>query len=83
MSTKTMTTHPMESTNELIKHGPQGVDSNMNPSKYVQTVINNIDKQFDDHHEQSLCKMNTIKCPPNPRKTKYQKKISIFIQYFL
>jgi hypothetical protein len=57
---ETMTTSPVESMNELIKHGPQGVDSNMNLRKSVQTMTNTIYERFEDHRKNTLREMNVI-----------------------
>ncbi len=60
MSMETMTTSPVESTNDLIKHEHQVVDSNMKLSKSVQIMTNAIDKRFENHCKKSLHEMNVI-----------------------
>ena len=65
-----MTTSPVESMNQLTKHGPMGVDSNMNLSRSLKTMAKGHDSRSQDHHkkaQRSLGLVNLVSKGP----TKY------------
>ena len=48
-----MTTSPVESMNEVIKHGTNAVDSNMNLSRSLTTIAGSVDDRYQAFYEQS------------------------------
>ena len=53
-----MTTSPVESMNELTKHGPGSVDSNMNLSNSIMTMTEAHDERSQSHHKKAWVDMN-------------------------
>ena len=54
----TMTTSPVESMNELTKHGPNSIDSNMNISRSIMTMTKGHDERSQSHHKKSIQDLN-------------------------
>ena len=48
-----MMTSPVESMNEVIKHGTNAVDSNMNLSRSLTTIAGSVDDRYQAYYEQS------------------------------
>ena len=55
-----MTTSPVESMNELTKHGPRGVDSNMNLSRSVVTMTQGHDARANEHMKKFIRDLGLI-----------------------
>ena len=80
MSMDAMTTSPVESMNNLIKHGPKSINSNMNLSRAVKTATSAIDERFDDHHNQAVREMGIInRASQAPTKRAIERKAQYMI----
>ena len=53
-----MTTSPVESMNELTKHGPNSIDSNMNISRSIMTMTKGHDERSQSHHKKAIQDLN-------------------------
>ena len=80
MSMDSMTTSPVESMNNLVKHGPKSINSNMNLSRSVKTATSAIDDRFDDHHNQLVREMGIInRASQAPTKRDIERKAQYMI----
>ena len=59
MCLEAMTTSPVESMNDVTKHGNMKVDSNMNLSKSVAVMTDGHDARIGDHMSKSLRSLNS------------------------
>lgn len=54
MSFRAKTTSPVESMNEVTKHGPKGIHSNMNLSKSLPMVAEGVDDRLQDFNNSAM-----------------------------
>ena len=59
MSMQAKTTSPVESMNEVTKHGPHAVNSNMNLSKSIETMAVGADARLSDYSKESMRELGT------------------------
>ena len=60
-----MTTSPVESMNQLTKHGPMGANANMNLSKSIMTMTNAHDTRIKDHHHKATRSVGMVNLSSN------------------
>ena len=75
MSMDAITTSPVGSTNNLVKHGNKDITSNTNLSYAVRMATSAIDDRFDDHNKQAVWEMGIInRASQDPTKRDIERK---------